>query len=205
MQEKERMTLGKLYDNMKDNLNKDREKAHSLCLDYNKLYETQVDERKRILKELLPNSSELIYLQGPIQFDYGFNTYFSDGCYANFNLLILDVAPVRIGKDTLFGPNVSLLTPMHPFLAQERKGFENDEGNYTDIEYSKEIKIGERCWIAGNVTICGGVTIGDECIIGAGSVVTRDIPSGYLAAGNPCRIIRKITKEDSVYLKKELL
>lgn len=205
MTERERMTQGKLYDNMKEGLNKEREKAHGLCLDYNRLYETQVEERNEILRKLLPNSSELIYLQGPIQFDYGFNTKFGKGCYANFNLTVLDVATVTIGDGVLFGPNVSLMTPMHPFLVEERRGYVNEEGNYTDREYAKPIVIGNECWIASNVVICGGVKIGNECIIGAGSVVTRDIPDGYLAAGNPCKPIRKITKEDSVYLKKELL
>lgn len=205
MTEKERMTRGKLYNNMKGGLYQERSKAHRLCLDYNRLYETEEEKRKEILKELLPSSSQLIYLQGPIQFDYGFNTKFGDGCYANFNLTVLDVASIVIGNRVLFGPNVSLMTPMHPLLPKEREGFVDDEGNYTDLEYARPITIGDDCWIASNVTICGGVRIGSGCVIGAGSVVTKDIPDGYLAYGNPCKPIRKITDADSVYVKKELL
>ena len=94
------------------------------------------------------------------------------------------------------GPNVSLLTPMHPFRFQERNIYKREDGVYTDQEYAKPITIGDNCWLAGNVTVCGGVTIGSGSVIGAGSVVTRDIPSGVLAAGNPCRVIREITEED---------
>ena len=96
------------------------------------------------------------------------------------------------------------MTPMHPYLPEERNLYVNDKGIITDKEYAKPIVIEGETWIASNVIICGGVTIGTGCVIGAGSVVTRDIPANSLAAGNPCRVIREITKEDSIYLKKEL-
>ena len=114
----------------------------------------------------------------------------------NFNFTCLDCAPVKIGCNVFMGPNVSLLTPMHPFRFQERNIYKREDGVYTDREYAKPITIGDNCWLAGNVTVCGGVTIGSGSVIGAGSVVTRDIPSGVLAAGNPCRVIREITEED---------
>ena len=130
--------------------------------------------------------------------------YFGKGCFANFNLTILDCCPVSIGANVFIGTGVSIVTPVHPLLPTERNMYVNEKGILTDKEYAKPIVIGSNCWIASNVTICGGVTIGDGCVIGAGSVVTRNIPAGSFAAGNPCRVIRKITKEDSIYTKKNL-
>ncbi len=120
-------------------------------------------------------------------------------------LCVLDVCPVTIGDDVMMGCNVSLMTPIHPLLFEERKHYVNAHGRLTDREYAKPIVIEAGCWIASNVVICGGVTIGSESVIGAGSVVTKDIPRGVFAAGNPCRVIRKITIEDSIYRQKDLL
>lgn len=199
MTEREKMEKGLLYEASDSELVKLREKAHKLCKDYNDTYETETDRRNEILAELLPQSD--IYLQGPIQFDYGYLTEFGEGCYANFNLVVLDCCPVKIGKNVFFGPNCSIVTPVHPMLPNERNGFVNKNGKFTCLEYAKPITIGDNCWLASNVTVCGGVTIGEGCVIGAGSVVTRDIPSGVFAAGNPCRVIRKITAEDSIFEK----
>ena len=119
-------------------------------------------------------------------------------------LLLIDCSPVTIGDDVFFGTNVSLLTPIHHLIEKERQMTIKDDGSLTDLEYAKPIKIGNGCWIASDVKICGGVTIGNGVVIGAGSVVTRDIPDNVFAAGNPCRVIRKIEEKDSIYLKKEL-
>ena len=204
MTEKEKMIAGKLYDASGEELTLMRRKAHKLSKDYNDTYEDEFEKRKEILKALIPNAGEDLYLQSPIQFDYGEFTEFGDRCYANFNLTVLDCAPVKIGNDVFFAPNCTLATPMHPFLFEERNMKRRENGDLYDLEYAKPITIEDNCWIASNVTICGGVTIGAGSIIGAGSVVTKDIPSGVLAAGNPCKVIRKITGQDSVYLKKEL-
>ncbi len=204
MNEAEKMITGKLYDSSDSVLLEQRKNAHKLCMDYNKLYEDMEEERSGILDKLLPNKGKNCYLQGPIQFDYGLYTTMGNGCYANFNLTVLDCAPVKIGDNVFFGPNCSLMTPMHPYLPKERNAREKADGSFYTLEYAKPITIGSDCWFAANVTVCGGVTIGDGCVIGAGSVVTRDIPSGVLAAGNPCRVIRPITEKDSVELKKEL-
>ena len=185
------MLAGELYDPNEEELLLLRRKAHKLCREYNLLDETD-EEREKILAELLPNRGKNLTLQGPIQFDYGAFTTFGENCYANFNFTCIDCAPVTIGDNVFFGPNVSILTPIHPLRWQERNPFVRKDGVLTDREYAKPITIGSNCWIAGDVTICGGVKIGEGSVIGAGSVVTRDIPPNVLAVGNPCRVIREI-------------
>ena len=191
MTEKEKMLSGEVYDSSDTELVALRHTAHVLCQKYNALDEN-APERKTVLSKLLPNCADGVYLQGPIQFDYGVFTSMGENCYANFNFVCLDCAPVTIGSNVFFGPNVSILTPMHPMRWQERNQFAKADGTLTTNEYAKPIAIGDNCWIAGNVTICGGVTIGEGSVIGAGSVVTRDIPANVLAAGNPCLVIRQI-------------
>ena len=173
MTEKDKMLSGEFYDPNDEELIGLRIKAHRLSAEYNMTFETEEEKRKEILRELFPEASQDIYLQGPIQVDYGCFTYIGERTYANFNLTILDICPVRIKW-------------------QERNLYEREDGVMTDKEYGKPITIENNCWIGGNVTICGGVTIGDGCVIGAGSVVTRDIPANTLAAGNPCKVIREI-------------
>ncbi len=203
MNEKGKMIAGKIYDPNDSELLSLRQKAHLLCQKYNQIPETDADSRKKVLDELFGEQEEGLYLQGPIQFDYGVNTSFGKNCYANFNFVVLDVCPVKIGDDVFFGPNCSLYTPMHPLLNEERKMHLGKNG-FSDDEYGKPITIGNGCWFAGNVTVIGGVHIGNGCVIGAGSVVTRDMPDGYLCYGSPCKPIRKITELDSVFLKREL-
>ena len=120
------------------------------------------------------------------------NTQIGENTFANFNFTVLDCAPVNIGKNVFFGPNVAIYTPLHPLRWQERNMFTKPDGSLANLEYAKPISIGDNCWIAGNVTICAGVTIGEGSVIGAGSVVVRDIPSGVVAVGNPCKVLKKI-------------
>ena len=203
MSEKEKMLAGKIYDPTDEELTMLRTKAHRLSQHYNTLFEDD-DLRNTIIDELIPSKGEGLYLQGPIYFDYGIFTSFGKNCYANFNFTVLDVCPVNIGSNVFFGPNCSLMTPMHPLRWQERNiKFKDDKTAYDD-EYAKPISIGDNCWIAANVVITGGVTIGEGCVIGAGSVVTKDIPANSLAAGNPCKLIREINEKDSIKYKKEL-
>jgi len=205
MSEKEKMLKGMIYDPNNKEIYNLRLNAHKLSKLYNDTTEDEVDKRNKILDELLPNRGEGVYLQGPIYFDYGCFTSIGKNSYANFNLTILDICPVTIGENVFIGPNVSILTPLHPLRYQERNLYTNDKGVITDKEYGKPITIGDNCWIAGNVTILAGANIGKGCVIGAGSVVTKDIPDNMLAYGNPCRPIRKITKQDSIYLKKDII
>ncbi len=205
MREREKMFAGKLYDPFCENMPEERTNAHRLCKLYNDTTEIEEDKRKEILDELLPNRAENVYLQGPIYFDFGTNITMGDGSYANFNFTVLDEGKVNIGKNVFIGPNVSIFTPVHPLRYQDRNSFFNEKtGNVTNLEYALPVTIGDNCWICGSVTICPGVTIGEGCVIGAGSVVTRDIPSDSLAVGNPCRVIRTITEEDSIALKSEV-
>ena len=200
--EKEKMLAGKIYDPSDGELAHLREKAHTLCTSYNALPETD-KRRSEIIKELGINPD--VYLQGPIQFDYGCFTKVGKNVYANFNFTCVDCCPVTIGDNVFFGPNVSILTPVHPLRWQDRNQYKKLDGTFTDKEYARPVTIGSNCWIVGNVTICGGVTIGEGCVIGAGSVVTRDIPPNTFAVGVPCRAVREITEEDSLENHPELL
>lgn len=202
MDEFDKMINGKIYDPNDKKILKLRQKAHKICLEYNKLDECD-SSRNELIKELLGQKTNAFF-QGPIYFDYGINFKVGKNFYANFNFTCLDVSIINIGNNVFVGPNCSIVTPMHPFLYSERNLYVNDKNITTDKEYSKPITIGSNCWLASNVTIIGGVNIGEGCVIGAGSVVTKDIPPFSLAAGNPCKVIRKIDENDSIYLKKNL-
>ncbi len=197
MNEKEKMLNGELYDAEDEELTALRIKAQELCIRYNSLLESQREEKEAILKELLPTSKNF-FLRGPIYFDYGFNTEIGEQSYANFNFCVLDCAKVKIGNHVYFGPNVCISTAGHPILPEERNPyFSEEKGRISDREFAKPITIEDNCWIGANVTILPGVLIGEGTVIGAGSVVTKSIPSGVIAFGNPCKIHRKIDKNDS--------
>ena len=205
MTEHEKMLEGKLYDPFSEGMPEERTRAHYLCREYNNTFETESDKRNMILRELVPNIGENVYLQGPIFFDFGINTSIGDGSYANFNFTVLDEGRVTIGKSVFIGPNVSLLTPIHPLRWQDRNSFFNRETEQmTNLERTGPIIIEDNCWLGGNVTVCAGVTIGNGSVIGAGSVVTRDIPPDSFAAGVPCRVIRTITDADRIINQPEL-
>lgn len=204
MTEKEKMLAGKIYNPSDKELAALRLQAHKLSKMYNDTFEDEEEKREQILKELVPNRKKGAFLQGPVQFDYGVFTSIGKNFYANFNFTVLDCCPVKIGDNVMIGPNVSIMTPVHPLRYQDRNLKEKADGTLYDDEYAKPITIGDNCWIASCVTVTGGVTIGDGCVIGAGSVVTRDIPANSFAAGNPCRVIREITESDAIALKKEL-
>lgn len=196
MTEKEKMLAGQLYDPSDAELTALLIKARKLARRYNQTDEDEPDQRSAILRELLPNTPNLPSLQAPIYFDYGCNTTFGKFSGANFNFTCLDVCPVRIGDNVMIGPNVTLATPMHPLLPEERNVQQRPDGSFYNLEYARPITIEDNCWLASNVVVCGGVTIGEGCVIGAGSVVTRDIPPHSLAVGNPCRVIRTLTDAD---------
>lgn len=204
MTEKEKMLAGQLYDPSDKELTELRVRAHRLCKWYNDTLEEEEEKRAGLLQELIPDQKEGVFLQGPVYVDYGQFITLGKNVYANFNLTILDICPVVIGDDVFMGPNVSLMTPMHSFWPAERNMRKRADGSAYDYEYGKPITIGRNCWLASNVTVIGGVTIGEGCVIGAGSVVTKDIPPYSLAAGNPCRVIRKITEADRLGIPEDM-
>lgn len=196
MTQKEKMLAGQLYSPADPELSRLHRRAVKLARQYNMTDEEDEQALRAIARELVPNAAEGLFLQPPVHFDYGCFTWFGKNGYANYNFTVLDCCPVRIGDNVMFGPNCTLATPVHPFWPAERNIRTAPDGSLYDIEYARPITIGNDCWLASNVTVCGGVTIGDGCVIGAGSVLTRDIPPYSFAAGNPCRVIRPITERD---------
>lgn len=167
------MLAGKLYNPADPELSAMRERAGDLCTRFNALPRGDHAGRAAVLDELLPHHGEGLDVMGPVFFDYGCHTTVGDRVFMNFNFTVLDCAPVTIGDDVLFGPNVSLLPPMHPIRFQDRNVRRAADGSYYDYEYGKPIVIGSNCWFGGNVTVVGGVTIGEGCVIGAGSARPR--------------------------------
>ena len=197
MTEEERIFSGKLFASEVSELAEKKLKAHHLSQDFNALYEGD-PERQRILENLLEYIGEGTFMLGPIRFHYGCHTRVGRGCFMNFNFTVQDDARVTIGDHCNFGPNVTIVTPMHPMLPEERRGIVCKDGEERFLCYAKPVVIGDDCWFGANVVVCPGVTIGDGCVIGAGSVVTRDIPARSFAAGTPARVIRAITEEDAI-------
>lgn len=181
--EKQKMLAGELYNALDEEITNERVTARLLIKRLNETAENEPELRAEILKDLLPHSGEGLWLQPPFYCDYGYNIKTGEKVFFNFNCVVLDVTYVTIGSRTLFGPNVQIYTATHPVDFRERA---------TGLEYAKPITIGEDVWVGGSVVICPGVTIGDRTVIGAGSVVTKDIPSDVFAAGNPCRVIRHL-------------
>ena len=178
------MLAGELYDPLDGELVSARERARDLCQALNATREVEQDARRRLLSELLGAGGETAWIQPPFFCDYGSNIELGERVFFNFNCVVLDVCRVRIGAFTLFGPAVQIYTPMHPLNAELRRR----------QEYGKPVEIGSDVWVGGGALILPGVRIGSRAVIGAGSVVTRDIPDGVFAAGNPCRVIREITE-----------
>ena len=205
MREEEKINAGILFCPGDPELKAIKLKAHKLDLDYNNTYEDEVERRAAILAELLGEFGEGSFIQGPIQFHYGVHTRIGKRFFGNFNLTVQDDAAVTIGDDCNFGPGVTIVTPIHPMLPGERNAMQNAKGERKRFCYAKPVKIGNSCWFGANVTVCPGVTVGDNCVIGVGSVVTRDIPANSFAAGVPCRVIREITEQDSMKYKPEIL
>lgn len=196
MSEEEKIFAGRLFDARTKELRDIKHKAHVLCQKYNSMDEYD-ENRLPIIREFIGSIGENYYFQGPIQFNYGCHSFIGKRFFANFNLTVMDDARVYIGDRVMFGPNISLLATNHPLISEERTSMKYPDGHVSMSEYAEDIHIGNDVWIAANVVVLGGVHIGDHAVIGAGSVVTKDIPAGFLAYGVPCKPIRAITEEDS--------
>jgi maltose O-acetyltransferase len=182
--ERDKMLAGELYDPLDPELVRARDHARDLCQALNATGEAQQEERRRIVTELFGSGGESVWMQPPFFCDYGTNIELGTRVFFNFNCIVLDVASVRIGDFTLFGPAVQIYTATHPMNAALRRS----------QEFARPIEIGSDVWVGGGAILCPGVRIGSRSVIGAGSVVTREIPEGVFAAGNPCRVIREITE-----------
>ena len=203
--EEEKIFAGVLFAPGNDALRAIKLRTHNLNNDYNATYEDETEKRAAILGQMLGALGEGGFLQGPVYFHYGTHTRIGKRFFGNFNLTVQDDAPVTIGDDCNFGPNVTIVTPVHPMLPGERCAMLSGTGERKHLCYARPVVVGNDCWLGANVVICPGVTIGDGCVIGAGSVVTRDVPPMSFAAGNPCRVIREITQKDSMRARNDVL
>ena len=187
MNQKERMLAGLPYKAWLDGLSEERLETRKKIFKYNGLTPEQSEEQDRLIREILGKCGESVYIEQPFRCDYGSNIEVGENFYANYNLTVLDVARVRIGKNVMFGPNVSIYTAGHPIHPDSRN---------SGYEYGREVTIGDNVWLGGNVVVNPNVHIGDNVVVGTGSVVTRDLPDNVIAVGNPCRVLREITEED---------
>jgi maltose O-acetyltransferase len=181
--EKEKMLGGEPYDPLDPQLAAERRRARLLVKALNDTRDDEQEERARLIRELLPSAGQGVWIEPPFYCDYGTNITLGDRVFFNFNCVVLDVAPVRIGSGVLFGPAAQIYAATHPMSAAERR---------TGLEAGKAVEIGDDVWVGGGAIICPGVRVGARSVVGAGSVVTRDIPAGVFAAGNPCRVIREV-------------
>jgi maltose O-acetyltransferase len=181
--EKDKMLGGELYNPLDPQLSAERRRARLLFKALNDTRDDQVEERARLIRELIPAAGRGVWIEPPFYCDYGSNITLGDNVFFNFNCVVLDVAPVVIGSGVLFGPAVQIYAATHPLSAVERRA---------GLESGSAVEIGDDVWIGGGAIICPGVRIGARSVIGAGSVVTREIPEGVFAAGNPCRVVREI-------------
>ncbi|TVP92399.1 sugar O-acetyltransferase [Alkalibacterium sp.] len=179
--EKEKMLTGEMYDPSDAELVNGRLAGHTKAQQFNRA-DTD-EERADIIKEMFGSTGEAIHVEPTVRVDYGYNVHVENNFYANFNCVFLDVCPIRIGKNAMFGPGVSLVTPEHPLHPDERN---------SGLEFGRPISIGDNCWIGANATIIGGVTLGKNVVVAAGSVVTRSFSDNVVLAGAPARVIKTI-------------
>ena len=182
MTEKQKMLMGIIYNAEEACLIEERNRAKSLTKQYNESRQEDRDHRKYLMGQIFGKLGQNVHLEAPFYLDYGYRTTIGDDFFSNFNLTILDGGGVEIGDRVFIGPNVGIYTANHPTDVRRReKGY----------EWALPVKIGNKVWIGGGVTILPGVTIGDNTVIAAGSVVTKDIPANVVAAGNPCKVIKE--------------
>ena len=190
MTEREKSMKGLPHQPWKDDIMKEELKnCKDLCYTYNNILPSKIDEKKEVMEKILGKIHGNFVIGQSFWCDYGYNIEIGSNFYSNHNLVILDCAKVTFGDNVFIAPNCGFYTASHPLDKEERNEV---------IVVAKPIKVGNNVWIGGNVTVLPGVEIGDDTIIGAGSVVTKSIPEGVIAVGNPCRVVRKITEEDKM-------
>jgi acetyltransferase-like isoleucine patch superfamily enzyme len=193
--EREKMISGEPYKASDSELCEERMYAKELIFEINNLPPSDFQKRNERLRHLLGEIGEKFTIESSFRCDYGYNIFIGENFYANYNCIILDCARVTIGNNVFLAPNVAIYTAGHPLHYESRN---------QEYEYAFPITIGNNVWIGGNVVINPGVTIGDNSVIGSGSIVTKDIPSNSVAIGNPCKVVRTITEDDKRYYFKKL-
>ena len=205
----DRMVAGKLYNSSSKDIFRQHALGLARCDRFNKIAVWRFLSKQHALEKLIPSAKgNELFVFAPLYCEYGVNIHVGKGCFINYNCTLLDVSPITLGNGVWLGANVTLATPNHPFIAEERLPADYPDGHH-DLEYSAPITIKDGCWICSSATICGGVTIGENSIVAAGAVVTRDIPPNCIAAGVPAKIIRKIDENDRMnvwetYVKNEI-
>lgn len=205
----DRMIEGKLYNAASKDIEKQHERGLCGCDRFNRIPVWRAKAKQRALEKLIPSAKgNGLGVFAPFYCEYGVNIHVGKECFVNYNCTFLDVSPITLGNGVWIGANVTLATPNHPLLAEERLNANYPDG-YHDLEYSAPITIKDGCWICSSATICGGVTIGENSVVAAGSVVLRDVPPNSLVAGVPAKVIRQIDEGDKInvwetYVKNEI-
>ncbi len=194
MNQKERMLRGLPYRASQDGLPQEQLENKQKIYDYNHCRPDETEKKEALLRSILGRCGKNVTLLSPFHCDYGKQIEIADNVFINYNCVMLDVGRIVIGENTLLGPNVCLAAAGHPIHPLSRR---------SGYEYGAPITIGKDVWLGANVVVCPGVHIGDGSVVGAGSVVTKDIPANVIAAGNPCRVLRPITEEDRPYYFKK--
>ena len=192
---REQMHTGEIYLPNDDEIFQDQIRKLDRLYDFNMTRPTQLDKRKEMLKEMFAEIGEDCYIEPPLHANMaGAYVHFGKNVYANFNLTLVDDGHIYVGDYTMIGPNVTIATAGHPILPELReKGY----------QYNMEVHIGKNCWLGSGVVVLPGVTIGDNVVVGAGSIVTKDLPSNVVAVGNPCRVLREMNERDKEYYFKD--
>lgn len=191
---KEKMHSCEIYCPSNEELVKEQTACLNKLYDFNATRPIQVEERQKMLKEMFAEVGEGCYIEPPFHANFGGkHVHFGNFVYANFNLTLVDDTHIYVGDYTMFAPNVVIATAGHPILPELRE---------KQYQFNASVKIGRNCWLGAGVIVLPGVTIGDNSVIGAGSVVTKDIPANVVAVGNPCRVLRKIGEKDKTYFFK---
>lgn len=195
MTTREKMEQGRLYTDMCEELEKERERCKELLYDFNHSRPSEVKKRQQLLNEVLGEAGEELWVEPPLRMAYGSKTHIGNYTYINFNLVVVDDGEVWIGDHVMIAPNVTITATGHPAAPKLRE---------KGMQFSIPVRIGNNVWIGSGAIILPGVTVGDNAIIGAGSIVTKDIPANVIAVGNPCRVLREIDDRDREFYYKGL-
>ncbi len=195
MSMREKLHTGELYLPDDEEIMKEQLQKLDRLYDFNQIRPTELDKRARMLKEMFAEIGENCYIEPPLHANFGgAHVHFGKNVYANFGLTLVDDTHIYVGDYTMLGPNVVIATAGHPILPELRE---------KAYQYNMPVRIGRNCWIGAGAILLPGVTIGDNVVVGAGSVVTKDLPSGVVAVGNPCRVLREVNEHDREYYFKD--